>query len=149
MFPCWWINSVESKILWYRREMGELIQFFFFFLNMQCDGIRFSEEQNRYIQVRNWIFPALSVNKGCQSHQQLQSTWMVMVNWWTLRKLRMWKHRKLVPDSSGAYKRNNFSKLRLLHFLIHRKALNSLNWDIWFSLINNNLVGLSILCCKI
>ena len=60
--------------------MGELIQFFFF-LNMQCDGIRFSEEQNRYIQVRNGIFPALSVNKGCQSHQQLQSTWMVTVNW--------------------------------------------------------------------
>ena len=147
MFPCWWINSVESKILWYRRQKGELIQLFF--LNMQCYGIRFSEEQNGYIQVRNGIVPALSVNKGCQRHQQLQSTWMVMVNWWTLRKLRMWKHRRLVPYNWVAYKRNNFSKLRLLHFLIHRKALNSLNWDIWFSLISNYLVGLSILCYKI
>ena len=42
--------------------------------------------------------------------------------------------------SWGACQRNDFSEPRLLHLPIHRKALNSLTWDIGFSLINNNLV---------
>ena len=36
----------------------------------------------------------------------------------------------------------NFSEPRGLHLPRHRKVLNSLTWDIWFSLINNNL------CCS-
>ena len=57
----------------------------------------------------------------------------------TLRRLRLRKHRMLAPDSWGAYQRNDFSEPWLLHLPIHRKALNSLTWGIWFSLINNNL----------
>ena len=46
--------------------------------------------------------------------------------------------RVLAPDSRGAYQRNVFSEPRLLHLAIQRKALNSLTWDVWFSLINSN-----------
>ena len=67
-----------------------------------------------------------------------------------LRRLRMRKHRILAPDSWGAYQRNDFSEPRLLHLPIHSKVLNSLTWDIWFSLINSNLLifWFSGLCCK-
>ena len=39
---------------------------------------------------------------------------------------------------------------RLLHLLIGRKLLNSLTWDVWFSLINSNLLmfWLPGFCCK-
>ena len=36
--------------------------------------------------------------------------------------------------SWGAYPRNGFNESRLLHLPRHRKTLNSLTWDIWFSL---------------
>ena len=39
------------------------------------------------------------------------------------------------PRKLRSYQRNEFSEPRLLHLPIHRKALNSLTWDIWFSLI--------------
>ena len=52
----------------------------------------------------------------------------------------MGKHRILALDSQGAHQRNDFSEPRPLHLPIHRKALNSLTWDIWFSLINSNLL---------
>ena len=57
----------------------------------------------------------------------------------------MWKtkkprSRKLALDSWDAYGRNDFSEPRNLHLPIHRKALNSLNQDIWFSLISNDLL---------
>ena len=39
----------------------------------------------------------------------------------TLRKLRMWKHRILAPESWGTYKRNEFSDPILLHLLIQKK----------------------------
>ena len=99
----------------------------------------------------------LSVNKGCCSRQEpwgnsgwrqtgcplssppssqpLQPPPKVR-----LRKLRMRKHRKLAPDSWGEDQRNDFSEPRLLHLPIHRKALNSLTWDNWFSFINSNLL---------
>ena len=56
----------------------------------------------------------------------------------------------LAPESWGAYQRNDCRKPRLLHLSIHRKALNFLTWDIWFSLINNNLLmfRLSAFCCE-
>ena len=53
----------------------------------------------------------------------------------TLGQHRMGKHRILAPDSWGTYLRNDFSEPRLLHLPIHRKVLNSLPWDVWFSLI--------------
>ena len=58
----------------------------------------------------------------------------------TLRGFRIEKNRILALDSSGEYQRNNFNKPRLLHLPIHRKALNSLTWDVWFSLIRINLL---------
>ena len=61
------------------------------------------------------------------------------------------KHRILAPDSWDAYERNDFSSPRLSHLHIHRKALNSSTWDIWFSLTNNNhlMFRLPALCCKL
>ena len=61
-----------------------------------------------------------------------------------------WKHGTLVQGSWGANQRNDFSELQLLHLCRHRKALSSLTWDIWFSLINNHLSMLRppALCCK-
>ena len=53
-----------------------------------------------------------------------------------LRKLRMWKHRTLAPDSRGADQGNDFSEPRLLHIFIHRKELNSLIWCSLFSVIH-------------
>ena len=43
-----------------------------------------------------------------------------------------------------------FNEPRLLHLLIGRKLLNSLTWDVWFSLINSNLLmfWLPGFCCK-
>ena len=58
----------------------------------------------------------------------------------TLGGLRMGKNRILAPDSWGAYQGHDFNKPRLLHSPIHRKALNSLTWDVWSSLINSNLL---------
>ena len=51
--------------------------------------------------------------------------------------------------AAAAYQRKDFSEPRLLHLPIHRKALNSLTWDIWFSLISNNLLTIRLpsLCC--
>ena len=61
----------------------------------------------------------------------------------------MWKYRLLAPDSWGTHQ--NFWKPRLLHLPIHRKVVNSLTWDIWFSFIYNKflILRLPALCCKI
>ena len=70
----------------------------------------------------------------------------------TLRELRM-KNRHVLkkgnlgcentgywsPDSWSAYEGNGSSEPRLLHLPMHRKVLNSLTCNIWFSLINNNI----------
>ena len=48
------------------------------------------------------------------------------------------KHRILAPDRWG--ERNDFSQPWFLHLPIHRKALNSLTWDVWFSLVYSNLL---------
>ena len=51
------------------------------------------------------------------------------------RDFRMWKQRRtMAPESWDAQERNDFSESRLLRLPIHRNALNSLTWDIWFSL---------------
>ena len=71
--------------------------------------------------------------------------------------LRLWKakSRMLAPDSWNAYERNDFSKPRHLHPPTYRTVLNSLIWDIWLSLINNNLwcehhlKTTCLLCCKL
>ena len=105
--------------------------------------------------MRNGRLPVISVNKGYHSHQLLEP--LPTVSWWALRELRKEKNtwhlvairlqplptvspeetqdmRILASDSWGAYQKNDFSEPRLMHPPIHRKALNSLTWDIWFSL---------------
>ena len=57
----------------------------------------------------------------------------------------MSKHRKLAPYNRGAYQRNDFSEPRLSHLPTGRKDLNSLTWDIWFSLISNHLLTCKLL----
>ena len=121
------------------------------------------------------MLPAISLNKGCCSHQAitLQPPWswalrklrietrclpssstslLLPPHPWlcTQRRLRMREHKILTPESWGAYQRNDFSELRLFHLPIHKKALNSLTWNIWLSLINNNLLKFWLpgLCCK-
>ena len=111
--------------------------------------------------------------QGCHNHQWLELSNVIWSAWgnsgrkrisaigqpsdcshslgWTLRKLRLLqKHRILAPDRWSAYQRNDFSEPRFLHLPIHRKALNSLTWDILFSLIKNNLLmfRLPASCCK-
>ena len=52
-------------------------------------------------------------------------------------------------ENWGVHQKNDFSEPRLLDFPTHRKVVNSLTWDIWFS-INSNLLmfQLSGLCYK-
>ena len=62
------------------------------------------------------------------------------------------KDRKEAPDSWDAYERNDFSEPTLLHFSpTHKRVLNLITWDIWFSLIDNNILmfRLPALCCKL
>ena len=120
--------------------------------------------------LRNGLFPAISVNKGC--HQWLQPSNM---SWWTQRKLRKentchleavrLKPQPMVspeetqdvtrqgtsPRQLRCISREWFQWARLLHHPTYRKALNSLTWGIWFSIINSNLLTfrLPALCCKI
>lgn len=58
----------------------------------------------------------------------------------TLRELRLGTNRMLALESQGAYQRNDLSEPRLWHLPIHWKVLNSLTWDVWFSLINTTLL---------
>ena len=114
-----------------------------------------------FILVRNGAFPALSINKDVSV---ISNSRPPNVNFWALRAPRkdkkicvIWlplgcshslrwapsnsgceKHRTLAPDGWDSYERNDFTEPRLLYLPIHRKALNSLTWDVWFSLINNN-----------
>ena len=95
-------------------------------------------------QYQQYQYPAVSVNKGCQNHQQLN--WWTLRTLreekntfhlaaipcslrWTLRKLKMWKCRILVPDICGAYQRNSFSEFRLLHLPIHSAVSHSVMSD--------------------
>ena len=124
------------------------------------------------LQAEKWNISSISVNKGCYiisncSHhfgklvspegiQEGKSTWHLTAircshsPQWNLRKVMMWKHRILAPDSWGSYQRNDFSESRLLHLPIDRKELSSLKSDIHFSFIYDNLLmfKLPALCSK-
>ena len=84
------------------------------------------------------MLPVTSVKKGCCSHQAITLQLPPVV---TSKELRMGKNRTLALDSWGAYQRSDFSEPRLLHLPIHWKVLNSLTWDIRFSLPG-------IFCCS-
>ena len=118
---------------------------------------------------RNGIFLAISVNKGC--HQVCSpSTWAgepkgnsgkkeylpcsshqtKATAYVSLEESQDVTRQGLAPDTWGAYQENDFSEPRLLHHPTYRKALNSLTWGIWFSIINSNILTfrLPALCCK-
>ena len=96
----------------------------------------YSQYKNTLLSRKKMLL-AISVKKGCCSHQatKLQQPLMMCT-----RILRMRKHRILAPDSWGTYQRNGFSKPRLLHLPIYSKIPKYLTWDIWFSLINSNIM---------
>ena len=103
------------------------------------------------MNIEKWSISRHVRKQGCHSHRWSQPS---NVNFWALRLsrriLRSYsqqhcrhslcepqgssgceKHRVLAPDSWAACERN---EPRLLNLPIHRKGLNSLTWDIWFSL---------------
>ena len=116
------------------------------------------------------MLPAISVNKGCFGHhiispcscpagkpwensgwtqtscQPLISATAASPQWCILRGFRMEKTKIQALDNYNAYQTNDFSEPRLSHLPIHRKAQNSLTWEVWFSLFNGNFS--SGFCCK-
>ena len=85
---------------------------------------------------------APSVNKGCWGHQAVSHCHCPQQH--TLRGSRTEKNRILALD--GAYRRRDFSELRLLYLSIQKKALNSLPWDVWFALISSNPLMFGLPC---
>ena len=61
-------------------------------------------------------------------------------------ELGRWRHRQVASESWDAYERSESSEPRLLHLPIYRKALNSLTWAIWFSLIHKNTFDVQTTC---
>ena len=70
---------------------------------------------------------------------------------WALRNSGCEKHRILDPDSWDAYERNDFNEPRLSPLPLDRKALNSLTWAIWFSLIHKllSMFNTFVFYCKV
>lgn len=107
----------------------------------------------------NEVFPAMSVNKEVRHHQfqhpdtekgeYLQDHAMWLSLYEVYRNLVMWKYRTLAPDSWDAYKRTDFSVSPDSVFLLYI-VNNFFNLNIWFPLINSNLLMFSLpaLCCK-
>ena len=124
------------------------------------------------LRVRNGIFPAISVNhdvtisncsppmwasetRGNSRRRRIPEIWQPSSCNHFLRELKgaqdVKKHRILAPDSWDTRERNGFSEPRLLHLPIHRNVLNSLAWDVWFSVSHKNtlMFRLPALCCKL
>ena len=78
---------------------------------------------------------SLSQHSGCSHSLQ-----------WALRNSGCEKCRTLAPDSWDARERGDCREPRLPHLPIHRKALDSLTWDIWFSLIHKNTFDVQTTC---
>ena len=90
-------------------------------------------------------FPAISVNKGCHNHQQLQPPWMVSPDGTQEEYLPFSSHQtavtphgehwgnlkcknpeELAPYRWSGYQRNDFSESRLMTLPMHRKTTTSL-----------------------
>ena len=83
-----------------------------------------SSSAHGIFQARVWEWGAIAFSVDCRHSLR-----------WPLRKGSLGcENRMLVPDRWGAYERNDFSEPGPLHLPLHRKALNSLAQDIWFSL---------------
>ena len=87
------------------------------------------------------------------SHQQSNNTCHLVSDyshslWWDLRKGRSGcENTGYWPQIAEMHLKAiiSESKPRLLRLPIHRKVLNSLTWEFWFSLINNNLLMFRLL----
>ena len=128
--------------------------------------------------MRNGIFLAISVNKGCHNHQQLQppSEGELVrtegaqegMNTCHLAAIKLQPLPIMNPEEAQDVKNTGYwpyiTEVYIkgmtyvgghLHPPMHRKALNFLTWDIWFSLNykkkNQQLLIFSLpaLCCKI
>ena len=105
---------------------------------------------NKYALLRNEVFPAMSINKEVtditnsspSGHSERRIAARSCCGHslpWGFRNSGC-EYRILAPDSWDAYERTDFSEPRLLRLPIHRKMLTSLTWNIWFPLINSNLL---------
>ena len=61
--------------------------------------------------------------------------WRAVVHGVTKSRTRLRENTEHWSQIWGGYQRNDFGEPRLLHRPIYRKALSSLAWDIWFSLM--------------
>ena len=110
--------------------------------------------------MRNGVFPAILITKdvmvisdssppGCSGRKRalrdLAATRLQPLPMGSLEELRVWKCKLLTLESWDAYERNDFSEPKLLHLPIHRKALNSLTWDIWFPFVINKFLMFKLL----
>ena len=88
----------------------------------------------------------LTVNKGCCSHQAITLKLWKDEPWGNSG----WKNIGYWPQRAEVHIKEMISVSPLLHLPIQRKALNFLTWDVWFSLINSNLLMFQRLglCCK-
>ena len=127
-----------------------------FLLNLYCKRIRGGPsrsilERDSMWLMWNGVFPAISINKDVTA---IGDSDIPNVNFWAQKALRSgvgvgvgWvKKWQWQPSAPGwdAQERNNFREPRVLRLPTHRKGLNSLTSDIWFSLINNNLLMLRL-----
>ena len=149
----WKMRGQKQKTFW--RNNGWKIIVLIKTTNSLMEETQQTRSIRKYTKTLEKWSISYHVNKqGCHSHQWSQparanrkenNTCNLVLQtipsgcshslWWRLRKNRI-----LAPDSWDAYERKDFSETRVLHLPIHRKVLNSLTWDIWFSLITNNLL---------
>ena len=110
-----------------------------------------------FVNVKVLLLPVMPVSKGClaikpshYSHPSgelwANSRWKQNIHHQALSYPKdepwgdsEWENRMLAPDSWGGHQRNDFSEPRLLCLPIHRKVLNFIKWDVWFSLIYHYL----------
>ena len=141
-------------------------------------GIFPTQELNQVLLHCRWILYQLSYHischvskQGCHSHQWFSLAWSSKL-WghpgrrgilttqepsgcrhsqqWAQRNSGCEKTQDAGPRQLRCIRKQRFSELRLLHLPILSKALNSLAWNLRFSLIHKMLLmfRLPALCCK-
>ena len=118
---------------------------------LECIAIAFSNAWKWKLKVKSLSRVRLLATPRTAAYQAPPSMGFSRQEYWSgvplpspppthrraLKGHRMGKNRILALISWGSYQRNDFHEPRLLHLPINRKGLNSLSWDIWFSLINS------------
>ena len=155
MWPKYWSFSISPS-----NEYSGLISFridWFDFFAVQGTLKSFLQHHNLkasilwysafFISLRIKSISCHISKQGCHNHQQFWSAKCKFLSPKATQEvqyllsgqlLELSTEETLVPDSWDAHERNDFSEPTFLHLLTHRKAQNSLIWDIWFSLIHKN-----------